>query len=257
MKKFLLLFLSLILAGCASVRLPTSVTPPIAAQPPYDAWSHVLQEYVDADGRIDFDGLAKNRAELDRFVAYVMTYGPDNLAQHFPTPKHVLAYHINTYNALAMYKVIETGVPQTLAGFQKVNFFFLGKVQVGGQAISLYDYENKVIRPLGDARAHVALNCMSVACPRLPREAFLPQNLDQQLDREARRFVSEARNVSLDQNKQVLHLSEIFKFYTEDFLMHDPSLTAWINRYLVEKMAEPKKIEFIPYDWTINRQPGK
>jgi hypothetical protein len=114
-----------------------------------------------------------------------------------------------------------------------------------------------VIRPLGDARAHVALNCMSVACPRLPREAFLPQTVNQQLNREAGLFVNEARNVSLDPHKQVLYLSEIFKFYTEDFLKDAPSLAAWINRYRTEKVAEPKTIEFIAYDWTINRQPEK
>ena len=54
------------------------------------------------------------------------------------------------------------GIPETLAGVRKIGFFALGKVQVGGEAISLYDYENKVIRPLGDARIHFALNCMSV-----------------------------------------------------------------------------------------------
>jgi hypothetical protein len=257
MKKLLLFCLSLILVGCASVRLPTLGYAPLAAKPPYDAWTYVLKKYVDEQGRIDFASLAKDRGELDRFVAYVTSYGPNTSPEYFPTSDHVLAYHLNTYNALAMYKVIESGIPQTLAGFQKVSFFFLGKVQVGGQSISLYDYENKVIRPLGDARAHVALNCMSVACPRLPREAFLPQTVNQQLNREARLFVNEARNVSLDSHKQVLYVSEIFKFYTEDFLKDAPTLAAWINRYREDKVAEPKTIEFIAYDWTINRQPEK
>jgi Protein of unknown function, DUF547 len=75
-------------------------------------------------------------------------------------------------------------------------------VQVGGEAISLYDYENKVIRALGDPRIHFALNCMSVSCPVLPREVFTPEKLNAQLDREAKKFFAEPRNVAVNEAKK-------------------------------------------------------
>ena len=122
-------------------------------------------------------------------------------------------------------------------------------------AISLYEYENKVIRPLGDARVHVALNCMSVGCPRLPRTPFLPHTLQVQLDREARTFYNESRNVAVDPEARVLRLSEILDFYRGDFLAQAPSLAAYVNRYRVERVPEDYAVQFIPYDWTVFRQP--
>ena len=255
MKVLAALLAILLLAGCASVsRPPHSPTADIA--PPYDAWARVLEKYVDDQGRINFAGVAKDRADLDRFVAYVYDVGPNNQPQRFPTPEHVLAFHINAYNALAMHKVIESGIPQTLAGVKKIGFFYLGKVQVGGEPISLVDYENKVIRALGDPRIHVALNCMSVGCPRLPREPFVAEKLNEQLDREARLFYNEARNVEVNESAKLLRLSEILDFYTADFLAKAPSLAAYVNRYLRAPVPENYAIEFIPYDWTVNRQPG-
>ena len=254
MKTLVALLAILLLAGCASVsRPPQSPTADIA--PPYEAWARVLEKYVDNQGRINFAGVAKDRADLDRFVAYVYDVGPNNQPQRFPTPEHVLAFHINAYNALAMHKVIESGIPQTLAGLKKIGFFYLGKVQVGGEPISLYDYENKVIRALNEPRIHVALNCMSIGCPRLPREPFVAEKLNEQLDREARLFYNEVRNVEVNVSRSVLRLSEILDFYTADFLAKASSLAVYVNRYRIAPVPENYAIEFIPYDWTVNAQP--
>jgi Protein of unknown function, DUF547 len=258
---FIAAFIAFLLVGCASVRAPQNVATATATSaansaPPYEAWARVLQKYVDAEGRVNFSGLAKDRADLDRFVAYVYAIGPNNQPSLFPSPQHVLAFHINAYNALAMYKVIEVGIPQTNAGFRKVGFFYFGKVMVGGEAISLYDYENKVIRPLGDPRIHMALNCMAVSCPRLPREVFLPETLDAQLDRETRRFFNEARNAAYDAATKTVKLSEILKFFPSDFLAKAPSLVAYANLYRDQKLPDDAKVDFFDYDWTINRQPG-
>jgi Protein of unknown function, DUF547 len=256
MKKILLTLISLFLVGCASVPRPSSVAASTPVAPPYELWQRVLEKFVDDEGRVNFAAIAKDRADLDRFVAYVYDVGPNNQPQLFPSPQHVLAYHINAYNALAMHKVVETGIPQTLAGFRKVSFFFLGKVQVGGEAISLYDYENKVIRALGDPRIHVALNCMSVSCPRLPREVFTPEKVDAQLEREAKKFFAEPRNLSVDETRKVIKFSEILQFYTSDFIAKSPTLAAYANRYREQKIPEGYAVEFVDYDWTINRQPG-
>lgn len=256
MKKLMLLFMSLLLAGCASVPRPGSnAAAESAGPPPYEAWSRVLTKFVDGRGRVDFAGVAKDRADLDRFVAYVYDVGPATHPQRFPTPDHVLAFHINAYNALAMHNVLEAGIPATLEGLAKVNFFYLRKVQVGGVPISLYDYENKVIRALGEPRIHVALNCMVVGCPRLPRERFAAEKLNAQLGQEAAHFFNEERNVQIDAARQKLRLSAILQFYTSDFLASAPSLAAYVNRYRTVKVPETYAIDFIDYDWTINIQP--
>ena len=254
MRRLALVLAALLFAGCAAVPRPAA-PPAVIGDPPYAAWRQVLTRFVDREGRVDFAGIARERADLDRFVAHVYDVGPNSQPQLFASREAVLAYHLNAYNALAMHQVIESGIPASLAGFAKVGFFYSRKVMVGGAPISLYDYENKVIRPLGEPRIHFALNCMSIGCPRLPREPFTAERLDAQLERETRLFLDDPRNVLVDDGAKILRLSEIFGFYTSDFLAAAPSLAAYVNRYRKRKVAEDYRVEFIPYDWTINRQP--
>ena len=254
MNKLLLALAALLIAGCISVPRPAT-TLTHSGPPPYEAWARVLTEFVDVQGRVDFAAIARHRGDLDRFVSYVYDIGPNNRPELFPSADHILAFHLNAYNALALHQIIEAGIPTSLAGTRKLSFFYLSKVQVGGETISLYDYENRVIRALGEPRVHFALNCMSIGCPRLPREPFLPENLDAQLTRETSLFLGESRNVTIDEVRKILKLSAIFEFYGEDFLAKAPSLTAYVNRYRERKVAENYAIEFIPYDWTVNRQP--
>ena len=44
--------------------------------------------------------------------------------------------------------------------------------------MSLYTFENEVIRPLGEPRVHFALNCLVRGCPRLPPTPFVAERLD-------------------------------------------------------------------------------
>jgi hypothetical protein len=224
------------------------------AADPLASWVTVLQRFVNEHGEVDFQGLATDPGELKAFVNYVGTVSPDSAPSLFPTREAKLAYHINAYNALSMYNVIESGIPKSLSGLIKVRFFGLKRFQIGGTSMSLYRYENDVIRPLGDERVHFALNCMSVGCPRLPRMPFLPEKLNDQLEQEARKFFGEPRNLEVLPEKRVVRLSEILKFYKEDFLAHSPTLIAYVNRYVNEKIPEEYRVEFVDYDWTINDQ---
>ena len=221
---------------------------------PEASWNAVLQQFVDENGRVDFSGLAARPDDLHTYVAFIARYSPGSHPQLFSAPADRLAYHINAYNALSMYNVLATGIPESLSGYGKVNFFYFQKLTIGGKKISLYDYENKIIRPMGDERVHFALNCMSVGCPRLPKEPFRAAHLNDQLDRETRRFMAEPRNVQVDHAGKTIRLSEIFRFYKEDFTRANGSLTAYVNRYRSEPVPEGYRVTYIPYDWTVNRQ---
>lgn len=252
----------LLLTGCATlVRAPQStLAPPATGQPqqePVEAWARVLARFVDSSGRVDFVGLAADRTDLDNYVAWVYAVSPATAPERFPNRAAVLAYHLNAYNALAMYNVIEAGLPDTLAGFRKVPFFFLRQIKVGGQALSLSAYEKQIIIPLGDVRVHFALNCMSVGCPRLPRVAFRADALDEQLEHEARAFFADPKNLQVDDVQQHVRVSEILKFYQADFLNAAPTLIDFINRYREPAIPLSWSVDFIPYDWTINQQPKR
>ncbi|MDQ6892013.1 MAG: DUF547 domain-containing protein [Acidobacteriota bacterium] len=254
--------LLLALAGCAvNVPPPKTAAAAGAAAPAPNAdaasvekgWARVLSRYVDDSGKIDFVGVSKDRADLDAYVGWIGRVSPANTPAAFPTKDARLAYYINAYNALAMYNVLESGMPKDLNAV-KVRFFYRNKLGIGGEKMSLYDLENKIIRPMGDPRVHFALNCMVRGCPRLPREPFRADQLELELQATAQYFLNEPRNVEVQADKQTVRLSQILQFYTEDFLKKSPSLIGYANQYRESKIPEGYKVDFIPYDWILNQK---
>jgi hypothetical protein len=242
----------LLSCACASrIAPPTSAA--AGAPSAQKAWTNHLARFVDEKGRMDFRGMAQSPSDLETYLAWAAKTSPESEPQSFPTPESKLAYCINTYNAVAMYDILKSSFPPNLDKV-KVTFFYKNRFDVGGRYISLYEVENKVIRPLGDPRIHVALNCMARGCPRLPREPFEAATLDAQLDRQAKEFYNEKRNVDPQPEKQTVRLSQILQFYTEDFTKKAPSLIAYVNQYREDKIPAGWKVEFIPYDWTLNAQ---
>jgi hypothetical protein len=136
----------------------------------------------------------------------------------------------------------------------KFTFFYLRTFAIGGKSISLYKFENEIIRPLGEERVHFALNCMVVSCPRLPRGAFSAAALEGQLDTAARSFIGDTRNVWIDDAKREVWLSAIFDFYTQDFLERAPSLIAYVNHYRSAQIPADFKVRFLEYHWTVNHR---
>ena len=119
--------------------------------------------------------------------------------------------------------------------------------------MSLRALENEIIRPLGEPRVHFALNCMARSCPRLPQTPFAGADVEAKLEREARRFLSEPRNLVIDHAANTATLSAIFEFFPEDF---DASggVRKFVNRYVEPAIPPDYELQYREYDWTINRR---
>lgn len=220
-----------------------------------ESWARVLDARVDSQGRVDYAGLAAAPGDLRQYIAWIADKGPGTEASPGVTRSQVLADHLNAYNALAMYSVLEAGVPLSLKDYGLVRFFWLRELRIGGRPLSLYAFEKR-IRLLGDARVHFALNCMAAGCPRLPRRPFRAGTLEPDLDNQTRSFFAEERNLQVDHAARVVSLTDIMSFFPEDFLAEAPSLIAWINRHTGQGIPEHYTVRFIPYDWTVAAQPG-
>ena len=244
------------LAGCATLR----ATPPVAPTEADAAWSwqEVLRARVDERGRVDFRRLAAARGPLDIVAADIARRAPDSEPAAFPTRRSALAFHVNAYNALAMYAVLRAGIPERLDPLDRLDLFRLTHVVVGGRELSLRAYKDEVIRPLGDERVHFALNDMAVSSPRLPREPFTAAGLDEELDRAAREFFADPRNVRPDPARRVVRLSGLLDRHRASFPAGAPGLIAYANRHRPRGAALPPDwaVEFLPFDWTLNAQPA-
>jgi len=240
-----------LLAGCSTL-VPAPAVPALGPQAAQEAWARVLSGFVNERGEVDFEALARNRGDLDRYVRHVA----DTPLASLPEGPLRLAHMINVYNALSMFNVLESGLPATHAGWAKVNFFVLRKVVVGGQALSLRSFENDVIRPvtrsLNDPRVHFALNCSAVSCPVLPRTPFSAAALDAELERETRAFFARPENFRIDGATRTVWLSELLDFYPEDFVPRPAaSLLEYANRYVPQPAPLDFTVRVTPYDWTI------
>lgn len=228
----------------------------------YDAalqhWRQVLQQYVDEQGRINFIDLSEDREDLEQYIRFINEYSPASHPDLFGDRQQIIAYHLNTYNALAMHGVLDKGIPDDFDSiFKRLAFFKLKKVTIGGRQTSLYDFENDVIRALGDERIHFALNCMVRDCPRLPREPFTAAGLEQQLADVTREFFSKENHIHVDHDRNTVWLSEILDFYTEDFVPSGRAadLLPYVNRFVESPLPAGYRVRFIDYDWTINQSP--
>ncbi len=220
-------------------------------------YAKVLAQYVDERGRVGFAALGADLSEagLPALERYVRALGLVRLEQ-VPEGAPRLAHMINAYNALSMYNVIRSGLPASHAGFAKLRFFVLRKFQIGGQEMSLYSFENDIIRKLNEPRVHFALNCSALSCPILPRVAFAAASLNEVLDQETRKFFANPENLRIDHERRTVYFNEILKFYTEDFTpLHAPSLIAYAQRYATQEIPSDYATAFTPYDWTVAHRP--
>lgn len=250
---------------CLALSLCTPIAPPAPETRPQApdhaalaiaeaAWGRVLKRHVSEDGRVDFDAIATQPADLDRFVGFIWQTSPESHPTLWPTREHALGYWIDAYNALSIYSVIHSGIPDDLGSIiKRLRFFVRQVVTVGGRDMSLRALENDIIRPLGEPRIHFALNCMARSCPRLPRTPFAGGDIEAKLERETRHFLSEPRNLAVDPATDSATLSAIFEFFPEDF---EPAggVRAFINRYVEPAIPPGTEMRYRDYDWTINRQ---
>ncbi|MHC5025802.1 MAG: DUF547 domain-containing protein [Planctomycetota bacterium] len=210
---------------------------------PGASWARVLEERVDEHGRVDFDGLARNRADLDTMVLSIAIDGAER------DEDEETAWLINAYNALALHNVLESGKPPS----DLVGFFVQQQYEVSGRWLNLYDLERRVILPRGEARVHFALNCMSSSCPRLRRTPFEAALLESQLDAAAREFANDVRHVRVDETDETVHVSKILEWYESDFTA-DGTIIDYLNQYRDTPIPSGYRVRYMDYDWTLIAQ---
>lgn len=233
----------------------------------HDDWNAVLGRYVDETGMVDYVGLSKDRAPLDRYLAALAATSPASHPDRFPTRQEALAYYLNAYNAYTFAGVLEVG-PESKSVWaspvQGYKFFIGRKIVLGGEKTHLKKLEDDDIRePYGDPRIHAALVCAAVSCPRLLQEAFVGPTLDEQLDAVIREFVNDEKHVRHDPEEGAVWVSKIFDWYDDDFLDYEraqgrekPTVIDYINRYREAADALPRnaKIRTFEYDKSLNKQ---
>ncbi len=128
-------------------------------------------------------------------------------------------------------------------------------VKVGLYDLSLDDIEHGILRPVfKDPRIHYAVNCASIGCPNLMREAFTGAKLEAQLDAGAGAFINNPRAFTIA-GKEIT-ASSIYNWFVADFGGDDAGVLAHARKYaepaLKQQLEGMTEISSYDYDWTLN-----
>jgi hypothetical protein len=214
------LLLATALTGCGG-----SVDSQFRPTAPITQWSDaefagVLSQVVAPNGFVRYQLLKDNRNgvrdQLFRYVGKLNEVSPENRPELFPTQADKLAYWINTYNAVCLYRVVQRGYPgNMLASVPPGAIYFTDSTPVGGKSYNLDTIEKRFVLSAGDPRVHFALNCGSYSCPPLRNEPFSGAKLDQQLKEQGLVYLSDSRAVQAKSGGSEVGLNSIFTSYYE------------------------------------------
>jgi len=221
----------------------------------HQLWNLIVGKYVDGDGRVAYRQLRDDDMPvLGKYLASLGEARIDGLPE-----KEQLAFWINAYNAMIVEGVIEGYSAEN--PLKRYRLFKSYSQVITGEKRTPDDVEHGIIRPkFRDPRTHFALVCASTSCPKLRQEAYVGSRLDDQLDDQARRFLSDASRNRIDPATGTLELSAIFNWFKEDFTRDGRPLADFLAPYLTPQQVQLLRTQppkYLDYDWTMNAQPGQ
>ncbi|MGH7547604.1 MAG: DUF547 domain-containing protein [Gemmatimonadales bacterium] len=236
--------------------------------PDHSGFSAVLREHL-RGGRVDYAALKTDSARLRSYLDQLAV--ADSAGVTAADQNTRLAFWINAYNACMLKQVIQhypierapfdrlIGSTSARAGFVRdISGVFKRKhCRVAGALRSQDDVEHGILRHMGDARIHFAINCAARSCPELAAEAYVPERVDKQLDAAVRHLVETDTQFRIVMGEYpVLQVNKILDWYSKDFGGSD-GVKRFFARYLPPGAAAyiqrpDVRLRFFDYDWTLN-----
>lgn len=196
-----------------------------------------------SNGKVDYQVIKNDPTSLDDIldIASKIDVAKEN-------ENSAKAFWINAYN-LTLIKAIVNKYP-VKSPLDIAGLFDKGTYLVAGKKITLNDIENKMIRAkYNDARVHFVLVCGATGCPPIINAAYLPDTLEEQLNKQTKLALNNSNFIKVNTKK--VELSQIFEWYKDDF---GKNTLDFINKYRTEKLDNKTKYTYYTYDWTLNKK---
>ncbi len=213
-----------------------------------EPWASLLQRYVTADGFVDYKGLKENEKLLDRSLKKMQEKGPPGSSA---SANKRMAYWINAYNAFTIDLILEHYPVQSIRDID--NAFDRKFISISGKKYSLNGIEKGILlEEFDEPLVHYAVNCASVSCPPLRKEAYRADKLDQQLRDQAKRFINDPSKNRLKEDR--VRVSKLYDWYEKDFTQNG-TLIDHLNRYAEGvSISKDASMAFMEYDWGLNQK---
>ncbi|MGB0177621.1 MAG: DUF547 domain-containing protein, partial [Owenweeksia sp.] len=213
----------------------------------FDRADNFFQKNV-KNGLVDYQGLDSKPDELNALYASLASLKPNRQQENT-----YQAFWINAYNIAVIKGIVDeypVQSPQSISGF-----FDAKKHKVAGENLTLNQIENQKLRKeFTEARFHFVLVCGALSCPPIINMAYTPEDLNTLLQLQTIKALSDPDFIRVDAKKKEVAVSEIFKWYREDFIEESATIIAYINQFRDNKIPESYKLTYYTYDWTLNDQ---
>jgi hypothetical protein len=220
----------------------------LAGQPDHSIWDRYLGKYVSSSGTVDYKGMKLGMDTLDAYLIQLR----DNAPTSDWSKNEKMAYYINAYNAYTVKFVLSKYPVESVKdiSFSGKDIWNFKMVVLGSTSYTLNHLENEILRKMGDARIHFAINCASYSCPKLLNKAYLPDKLNSQLTAATKGFINDTKHNVISEKK--IQISELFSWYATDFETETTTLIDFLNQYSTVTINKDAKIEYMPYNWSLN-----
>ncbi len=221
----------------------------------HEIFNRLLQKNVATDSRVNYRAFLRDSAELNRYLKLISKNPPD--AKKW-TSNEQQAYWINAYNAFTIQLILKHYPIKSIKDIGSLiqipfvntpwalKFFW-----IGSEKMSLDQIEHSILRKqFKDPRIHMALVCASKSCPKLLNEAYEAKRLNEQLDSQAKAFLTDPNRNKINPDKA--EISKIFSWYSGDFEENGGSVKSFIERHSGKKLKPKAKISYLDYDWSLN-----
>lgn len=222
------------------------------------AFDAILRAHVDAQGLVDYAGLAAESRGLDDYI--------DALARaDFAalTRDAKLAVLINAYNAWTLRLILDHWPLESIKDIPAAERWNAERFEIAGQSLSLDALEHQWLRKrFVEPRMHFAINCASIGCPPLRAEAYRTDQLDAQLADQCRIVhTNGSRWFTFDTQAgtegATLGLTQIYRWFGGDFEQVAGSVLAFAGRFNARlakllDAGDAPAIRWLDYDWGIN-----
>lgn len=228
-----------------------------SVKPTHKIWDELLNNYVDDNGLVDYQGFASDRKKLQSYLNDLTSNPPDKETW---SQAEQIAFWINAYNAFTVELILEYKPSESIKDIgSKIQIPFINSpwdikfIEMKGEKLDLNNIEHDILRKeFEEPRIHFAIVCASYSCPKLRNEAFVDGKLESQLREQTSLFINDpSRNEITGAS---ISISKVFKWFKGDFTKNG-TLIDFLNKYSQTPINKDARIDYKDYDWKLNRQP--
>ncbi|MXS78434.1 DUF547 domain-containing protein [Nitrosomonas sp. JL21] len=243
--------------------------------------AHVVTKNSEQTSQVNYLGFAQYHGQLRQYLSQLEQVKKSNFFSWDRSEQ--LAFLINTYNAATIEMILRSYsslfnlrayAPVTLSWKTRLRSILknqreLAFIALFGEFLSLNDIEDMIRKPeyFDEPRIHFVLHQGSIGSPALLNRAYTGIELENQLEKATRNFLSDRSHNRYNEEMERLEVSEIFDWYSKDFergWQGWSSLGQFFTHYRDSLADTPRArellkdeyidIQFLEFNWLLNEK---